>query len=99
MDEVAQVKHDRQKVYGDPRENHDGIAQSWAGLLQPWHEEIRLGRPLPAHVVALLMVQLKANRMRRVYHADNYTDLRAYLDFAEAWQKDAPLPASVEGTT
>ena len=98
MNEVAQVKHERQKVYGDPRENHAGIAQSWAGILQPWHEEIRRGEPVPPHVVALLMVQVKANRMRRVYHGDNYTDLRAYLDFAEEWQREAKPPASIART-
>lgn len=95
---VQAVKNERQKVYGDPRENHAGIAQSWAGILQPWHEEIRRGEPVPPHVVALLMVQLKANRMRRVYHGDNFTDLRAYLDFAEEWQREAPPPASVART-
>jgi hypothetical protein len=95
MDEVAQVKHDRQKIYGNPRENHAGIAAAWAGLLQPWHEEIRRGEALPPHVVALLMVALKTNRMRRVFHDDNFTDLLAYLDFAREWQRTAPPPSGM----
>jgi hypothetical protein len=92
---VEAVKHERQKVYGDPLENHRGIAQAWAGILQPWHEEIRRGEPVPPHVVALLMAAMKMNRMRRVYHADNFTDLRAYLDFAQQWQEREKLPAAV----
>jgi hypothetical protein len=99
MDEVAAVKHERQKIYGPPRENHEGIAAAWTALLQPWHIEIRDGKPLPPHVVALCMAAMKMNRMRRVYHADNFTDIAAYLSFVQEWQQDAPLPASVEGTT
>jgi hypothetical protein len=96
---VEAVKHERQKIYGPPKENHEGIAAAWAGLLQPWHVEIAQGKPLPPHVVALLMAAMKMNRMRRVYHADNFTDIAAYLSFVQEWQQDAPLPASVEGTT
>jgi hypothetical protein len=98
MSEVEQVKHDRQTIYGDPRENHTGIAQAWAGILQPWHEEIRRGDALPPHVVALLMVLLKANRMRRVFHKDNYVDARAYMDFAQEWQQQSPPPSSMART-
>jgi hypothetical protein len=99
MDEVAAVKHERQKIYGPPRENHEGIAAAWTALLQPWHIEIAQGKPLPPHVVALCMAAMKMNRMRRVYHADNFTDIAAYLSFVAEWQPSAPLPASVEGTT
>jgi hypothetical protein len=95
MNEVEQVKHERQKIYGPPKENHEGIAQGWAPLLQPWWREIKMGRPVPPHVAALLMIVVKTNRCRRVPHPDNYVDIRAYLDFVEEWQKDAPLPLSV----
>lgn len=89
MSTAAEIKSERQKVYGEPRENHRGVANAWAGLLQPHWEAIRRGDPIPEWTVALLMVALKTNRMRRVYHADNFQDLRAYLDFAEEWQGDS----------
>ncbi len=80
------IKTDRRQVYGDPKENHEGIAQIWASLLQPHAARIAAGVPVPPHVVALLMVALKLNRMRLVYHEDNYDDMRNYLDFAQEWQ-------------
>lgn len=82
------IQAERQKVYGDPLENHRGIAMAWSGLLQPHWEAIRDGRPIPAWCVALLMGTLKINRMRRIYKEDNYDDLRNYLQFAQEWQRD-----------
>lgn len=93
MSDLNEIKRDRQAIYGDPRENHEGIAAAWAGLLQPWWVEIAEGTPVPPHVVALLMAALKMNRMRRVYHADNFDDIRVYLEFAEKWQKENPAYA------
>lgn len=74
-------------MYGDPEENHHGIAMMWACLLQPWADKISRMEPLPTHVVALMMAALKLNRMRRVYKKDNYDDLKVYLGFAEEWQE------------
>lgn len=82
----AKIREERQKVYGDPKENHTGIAMIWAPQLQPHWEAIRDMKPLPPHVVALLMVGLKYDRMRLAFHDDNYVDLRNYLRFAEDWQ-------------
>lgn len=86
--EEARVSIERRKVYGDPWINHLGIAQSWAGLLQPWSLQIAAMKPLPPHVVALLMAALKGNRKRVVFHEDNYTDGRVYDRFAETWQRE-----------
>ena len=87
-DRIDEIKAERQKVYGDPRENHKGIAQMWACLLQPHAEAIAKMEPLPEHTVAMMMAALKLNRMRRVFHQDNYDDLTAYISFAREWQKD-----------
>ncbi len=89
------IKKARQRIYGDPRENHRGIAQAWAGLLQPHARAIGRGEPLPEHVVALLMAAMKLNRMRRVFHQDNYDDLANYLAFARAWQCEAAAGSAV----
>lgn len=87
-DRLAAIKAERQKVYGEPKENHAGIAQMWAPLLQPHADRIKSGEPIPTHVVALLMVALKLDRMRLAFSQDNYDDLRNYLSFAEEWQKE-----------
>lgn len=96
-DRAQQLRRDRGRVYGNPAENHDGIAQMWASLLAPHWRDIRALRPLPRWVVALLMVGLKLNRMRRVFHEDNFDDLGVYLGFAKDWQREAPgAPAAIQ---
>jgi len=92
MSDLDAIILERGKVYGPPRENHEGIAQMWAPMLRPWAAAIQRGEPLPPHVVALLMALLKIDRMRLVYHPDNYPDAANYLRFAEEWQKDGPEP-------
>jgi len=42
--------------------------------------------------VELMMVGFKLNRSARVYHADNYLDANAYLQFAERDQKNYTPP-------
>lgn len=86
--ELQALSTERRSVYGDPLENHKGIAMAWAGLLQPHAEAIGRGEPIPASTVAHLMAAMKLNRMRLVHHADNYKDIAVYLAFADAWQKD-----------
>lgn len=93
----AEIAHERQKVYGDPKVNHDGIAQAWAGILQPYAVHMAEMKPLPAHVVALLMAALKMNRMRMVFHEDNFEDLSVYMSFAKAWQRNDTSKTTVIG--
>lgn len=86
------IKNERRKVYGEPRENHKGIAQMWAPMLQPWADRIAKGIPIPEHVVSLMMALLKIDRMRLVFHKDNYDDCKNYLGFSEEWQSDPSTP-------
>lgn len=77
----AEILAERAAVYGEPIICHASIGLAWAGLLQQ-----HLGQPvspLPPHVVALMMAAVKAIRAARVYHADNYADLRNYAAIAE----------------
>jgi hypothetical protein len=83
---LEEIKKSRQAVYGDPLQNHQGIAAAWSGLLQPHWEAIRDGRPIPSWTVAHMMAALKLNRMRITYHPDNYDDITVYLQFAKDWQ-------------
>jgi len=82
------ITEERGKVYGPPKQNHEGIAMMWASLLQPHAGRIGAQTPLPGHVVALMMCALKLNRMRICYHKDNYDDLHNYADIAEAMQAE-----------
>jgi len=87
------ITEERGKVYGPPKENHEGIAMMWASLLQPHADNINNQIPLPGHVVALMMCALKLNRMRICYHKDNYDDLCNYADIAEAMQREHEVEA------
>lgn len=81
------MRAERGKVYGDPLENHRGIASMWTPLLQPHIDKLSRGEPIPAWTVALMMAVLKIDRCRIRYHADNYVDLLIYLAFADEWQR------------
>lgn len=84
---LDELRKSRQSVYGDPQLNHRGIAMQWAPMLQPWAEDIAQMKPLPEHVIALLMTLLKVNRMRITFKQDNFDDARVYMQFAEEWQE------------
>ena len=83
---VEQTLAERGQVYGDPVLAHENIGLNWTGMIQQ-HYGIRLDHPIPAHLVALMMVQFKAQRAARVYHPDNFVDGAAYLNIAEKAQQ------------
>lgn len=85
--EVERTKNERGAIYGDPLVNHKGIGAMWTCLLEPHVDKIRKCEPIPAYTVALMMAALKINRMRNVYHRDNYLDAGIYLEFAEKFQR------------
>ena len=82
------IKSERHKVYGDVVENHENIACAWVGLLRDHAKSIEMGIPLPTWTVALMMATLKIDRMRLIYHKDNYDDAHNYLDFADDMQAE-----------
>lgn len=89
-DPVAATIAERGKVYGDPYLSHVNIGLSWTALLQQ-HYGIELAHPIPAELVAQMMVVFKMNRAARVFHADNYLDAHAYVRFADDFQQRAPI--------
>ena len=82
------IRQNRSEVYGEAFDNHQGIAQVWACILKPHWRDIRLGKPIPAWVVALLMMGVKYNRMRLTFHEDNFTDELVYMSMVKKWQKE-----------
>lgn len=91
------ITSERQKTYGDAKENHNLIADTWIPLLQPHAENIRLGKRIPAWTVALMMASLKLVRMRHAFLQDNYDDAAIYMGFAEKWQKEDNPPQFKRG--
>lgn len=97
---VADTIAERGKVYGDPKDSHTNIGLAWTGLIQQ-HYGIKFDHPIPAFVVALMLVQFKASRSAKVYHADNFIDAHAYVKFADDFQsadivKDCIAKAKVQ---
>lgn len=86
---VKDVVAERGKVYGDPKQGHTNIGLAWTGIVQQ-HFGITLDHPIPPEIVALMMCAFKVQRACRVFKADNYLDLRAYLGFAEEFQRPEP---------
>lgn len=84
---LDQIKEERQQVYGDPFINHQGIGMAWTGLLEPYADDIKDMKPIPPHIVALMMCMLKILRCRITYHEDNYDDLANYAEFAKEFQQ------------
>lgn len=84
-DHLQAIEAERGRVYGDPKTSHENIGLAWTGLLQQ-HYGIKLDHPIPDWLVALMMVQFKAQRSARVFKQDNFDDARVYLDFSERFQ-------------
>ncbi len=84
-DIVASTIAERGKIYGEQALSHENIGLAWTGLIQQ-HYGLKLEHPLPSWLVTLMMVSFKAQRAARVYHEDNFTDLRAYTDFTQEIQ-------------
>jgi hypothetical protein len=83
----AQVHAARQSIYGPWETNMAGTSAQLDGLRIQW-EGANPGKPLPAWWAPLSMVLVKANRIASgVYHADNFVDLRVYLNMVETTQK------------
>ena len=94
QDIVSQTIQERGKIYGEPHHSHRNIGLAWTGLIQQ-HYGITLEHPLPDFVVELMMSAFKIHRSARVYHPDNYVDLRAYAAFAEHAQRNPNEPYQI----
>jgi hypothetical protein len=83
---IDRIIAQRGKVYGDPKQSHINIGFSWTGLIQQ-HYGITLEHPIPASLVAQMLVNFKMQRAWRVFHTDNFDDAHAYTQFAQEFQK------------
>lgn len=68
------VNGDRQADYGTPRQNYEGIAKVWSGILSPI-----LKRDITPEEAALMMVGLKLQRQAMKQKRDNLVDAHGYL--------------------
>lgn len=92
-----EIRGERGKVYGNPKENHRGIAQIWAPILKEHWNAIRSGDPIPEWVVAMLMSGLKYDRKRIRFHEDNFIDEFIYDSFVYDWQKEWQEKQTLKG--
>lgn len=82
--ELQALSDQRAEIYGDPELSHDAIGLMWTGLIQQ-HYEKKLDHPIPAFLVAEMMVAMKTCRSVRVFHQDNYDDRKVYMSFAKSF--------------
>jgi len=88
QENIQAVREDRQKTYGDPWENHEGIGKQWGALLRHVGRHIADGGDVPPSLVAACMTAVKLNRCRipRVYHQDNTIDAHAYMEMVDEFR-------------
>ena len=87
-DRAVEIAAARSASYGPVERGHKALGMVWGALfcehfgIQP--------RPLPAHVVCLLLVALKASRAVRPkqFQIDDYLDMHNYNGFAAALASD-----------
>jgi hypothetical protein len=77
------VNGSRQSDYGTPRQNYEGIAKVWSGLLAPI-----LKRDITPGEAALMMVGLKLQRQAMKHKQDNLVDAHGYLLVYEHIEQD-----------
>jgi hypothetical protein len=80
---TATVVRNRTKARGDFRKNLKITGLIWAGLLEA-HYGLQLERPIPPHIVGLMLTAMKLQRASTPFRhdPDNYVDAEAYLEFA-----------------
>lgn len=87
MTDLNALSSERQSVYGPWRQNMAGTSLQLDGLLSQYRAN-NPHDPLPTWWAPLCMVAVKLNRIASGnYHADNFDDLRVYLNFVEEMQK------------
>lgn len=79
------VLGDRNDDYGDPRQDFEGIALMWTGLLNG-----KLNRDITASDVALMMIALKLRRHCHNPKDDNLIDGHGYLHCLNWIEKGMP---------
>ena len=75
----------RQKRYGDFINAHENLGLIWTALIQN-HFRIILPRPIPSHLVLLMMAGSKLNRAvaeEDLLDFDNYDDNKIYIEMAK----------------
>ena len=81
--ETLDMLEEKSKVYGDPIVFHRNLGVVWSGLLS--HYLGQTVKPIPAHVVANMMLVFKSMRVVHdsKYHKDSYKDIKGYATIAE----------------
>lgn len=78
--EIKEIQNERELDYGNAKEAHQAIADSWSVYLS---RKFRMKIELEAKDVAILMVLFKSMREAYKHKYDNLLDLASYADFAK----------------
>jgi len=84
-EKVQKIFDARQARYGTFIKAHENLGLEWTGIIQN-HFRIKLPRPIPSHVVLLMMVASKLNRAvaeELLPDQDNYIDAKIYTAMAQ----------------
>jgi hypothetical protein len=83
LEEAARiVSGDRNDQYGDPQDDLGYIGRKWAATLEA-HTGVAFS-DIPAHIVALMMIDLKTSRLAFKMKRDSLVDVVGYALCAEA---------------
>lgn len=80
--EIKEIQNERELDYGNAKEAHQAIADSWSVYLS---RKFRMKIELEAKDVAILMVLFKSMREAYKHKYDNLLDLASYADFAKSF--------------
>lgn len=93
--DIKEIQEERQGDYGDAKESHQSIGDSWSVYLsRRFNTKISLG----AKDVAILMVLFKAMREAYKHKQDNLLDMASYADFAKKFCEE-PSEGMIEVET
>ena len=90
----------RQARYGTFIEAHENLGLEWTGIIQNYFR-IKLPRPIPSHVVLLMMVASKVNRAAAeelLPDQDNYIDAKIYAVMAQEARLEYEKEKTVDKT-
>lgn len=95
LDPTSALIAERGKQYGPNPFNQETVALTWQALLEA-HYQKKLPGPIPPHIVALMMLTMKACRAATPfpYHQDNYDDMHGYAKIGEICAK-SKIPESI----
>lgn len=81
LSKVKKIVRDRTRQYGGASDEFPKLGMKWAATLA-------LPEAIPAHVVGIMMLDLKTTRLAQGYHEDSLIDVIGYSLCVESVEKN-----------